>query len=192
MRLSMFRLPSRRREQRMANGFFSICSSPPAFSFVGSTRMLRRIARGNSFIRPTLIRAPIRARQTTRKAAMSKSAKRRSRRGFRHKRFMPNEEAAHREAAFAAIRRLYAELLPLWRFCRCGYCRRHKLCSGDVRPCLQRAWPLIPAKLQDEACRQVIAGGPRRIPPATHTEWQLPGFRRPISFTRTDFRTGDF
>jgi hypothetical protein len=104
---------------------------------------------------------------------MNRSRKGRSRRGRRAKRPTPGEEAAQREAAFAAIRRLYAELLPLWRFCERGYCRRHKRCSGNVEPCLQRAWTLIPEKLQDEAQAQVIVGGPRRMAPATHMEWQL-------------------
>jgi len=107
---------------------------------------------------------------------MSKNRKKRNRRR-RPRCLTPDEEVAEREVAFAAIRRLYAESLPLWRFCRSGSCRRHRPCgSGDVRPCLARTWPLVSEKLQDEAYRQVIAGGPRRIPPATHMEWQLRQF----------------
>jgi hypothetical protein len=78
-----------------------------------------------------------------------------------------------RKAAFAAIRLLYGEALPLWRFGRKGYCRRHKQCSGEIRPCLKRGWPLMPPALQKEACAQVAVGGPRRLPPSTHTEWML-------------------
>jgi hypothetical protein len=106
-------------------------------------------------------------------AIMSKR-KKRGRRGFTNKRLAPDKREAHREAAFAAIRRLYAELLPLWSFCRRGYCRRHKQCGGkDVWPCLQRCWPLMPPEVQTWAYREVIAGGPRRVPPASRVEWDL-------------------
>jgi hypothetical protein len=99
--------------------------------------------------------------------------KKRGRRGLWNKRLTPEEEVEQREAAFAATRQLYAESLPLWRSCRRGYCRRHKLCSGDVRPCLKLCWPLMPPKLQTQAMNQVIAGGPRRVRAATHTELHL-------------------
>lgn len=95
------------------------------------------------------------------------------RRGLFNKRLTPDEQAAQRDAAFAAIRRLYGEALPLWRFCRRGPCRRHKACAGDVGPCLNRGWPHMPPELQTEAHHTVMRGGPRRLPPATHTEWQL-------------------
>ena len=95
------------------------------------------------------------------------------RKGLYNKRLTPDEQAAQREAAFAAIRRLYAESLPLWRFCRRATCRRHQLCTGDVRRCLARGWPLVPAAAQESAHAQVRAGGPRQLPPATHTEWHL-------------------
>jgi hypothetical protein len=99
--------------------------------------------------------------------------KKRGQRGLWNKRLTPEEEVEQREAAFAAIRQLYAESLPLWRFCRRGYCRRHQLCSGDVRPCLKRCWPQMPPELQTRAMDQVIAGGPRRVRAATHNEWHL-------------------
>jgi hypothetical protein len=92
---------------------------------------------------------------------------------FHTKRLTPDEEAAQREAAFAAIRQLYREALPLWRTCPRGSCRRHQCCFGEARPCLKRGWPLMPPELQKRAQDQVIAGGPRRLPPATHLEWQL-------------------
>jgi len=63
------------------------------------------------------------------------------RRGLFNKRLTPDEQAAQREAAFDAIRRLYGEALPLWRLCQSGYCRRHQVCIGDVRSCLDRNWP---------------------------------------------------
>ena len=107
-------------------------------------------------------------------------AKRRSgrsgRRGFYNKRLTPEEEVAQREAAFAAIRLLYAQALPLWRACGRGDCRRHKSCHGETRACLKRGWPLMPPELQEQAYRQVMMGGPRRLPPATHTEWELRRF----------------
>ena len=78
-----------------------------------------------------------------------------------------------REAAFAAIRLLYIESLPLWRVCRRGYCRRHKCCLERNRSCLKRGWPLLPSEVQVQAFAQVRMGGPRRLPPATHLEWLL-------------------
>ncbi len=107
---------------------------------------------------------------------MTKRRKKSGRRGLHNKRLTPDEQVAQREAAFAAIRRLYAEALPLWRFCRRGYCRRHQQCSGEARHCLARGWPLMPAELQTQAFEEVIRGGPRRLPPATHTEWHLRRF----------------
>ena len=58
----------------------------------------------------------------------------------------PTEEGqrAQREAAFAAIRALYVESLPLWRVCGRAYCRRHHICGGDSRACIERGWPLMP------------------------------------------------
>jgi hypothetical protein len=94
-------------------------------------------------------------------------------RGLFSKRLTPEEEVAQRESAFAAIRRLYGAVVPVWRSCRRGHCRRHKLCSGDIRPCLKRGWPLLPAALQKAAYDQVVVGGRRRLPPATHMEWHL-------------------
>ena len=96
------------------------------------------------------------------------------RRGLYNKRLAPGEQEARREAAFAAIRRLYAEVLPLWSFCQRGYCRRHKQCNGkDVLACLQRGWLQMPPEVQTRAFREVIVGGPRRVPSASHVEWDL-------------------
>ena len=86
------------------------------------------------------------------------------------------ELKAQRRAAFVAIRALYAALMPLWRTCSRGYCRRHRCCNGEVRACLERSWPLLPKAEQNRICAQVAKGGPRRIPPATHTEWSLRRF----------------
>jgi hypothetical protein len=107
---------------------------------------------------------------------MPAKRKKSKRRGLFNKRLTPDEQAARRDAAFAAIRNLYGEALPLWRFCGRGTCRRHKLCAGDVRLCLERGWPRLPPELQVEAHHAVMRGGPRRLAPETHTEWQLRRF----------------
>ena len=107
---------------------------------------------------------------------MAAGRKKSKRRGLFNKRLTPDEQAAQREAAFEAIRRLYGEALPLWRFCQSGYCRRHKVCIGDIRSCLDRGWPHMAPELQTQAHHAVMRGGPRRLSPATHTEWQLRRF----------------
>jgi hypothetical protein len=81
-----------------------------------------------------------------------------------------------RDAAFAAIRRLYCESLPLWRSCARGFCRRHRCCGGDGAVCLPRTWPLMPPEVQQRAHDLVWNGGPRRVRAATHMEWVLRGY----------------
>lgn len=88
---------------------------------------------------------------------------------------------AQRTAAAAAVRRLYCEVLPLWRTCARGYCRRHRCCNGDSSACLQRTWPLLPPERQQRAYDQVVRGGPRRLHAATRAEWRLRG-QRPSGF----------
>ena len=83
---------------------------------------------------------------------------------------------AQRDAAFTAIRQLYCEVLPLWRTCSRGYCRRHRTCRAGGAGCLPRAWKLTPADAQQRACDLVRRGGPRRLRPATHTELRLRRF----------------
>jgi hypothetical protein len=61
------------------------------------------------------------------------------RRWIAWRRLRPEEEAQHRKAAFTAIRKLYAEVVPLWASCRRGACRRHRCCGGDIRACLERS-----------------------------------------------------
>ena len=107
---------------------------------------------------------------------MAARRKKSKRRGLFNKRLTPDEQAAQREAAFEAIHRLYGEALPLWRFCPSGYCRRHQVCIGDVRSCLDRGWPHMAPELQMQAHYAVMRGGPRPLSPATHTEWQLRRF----------------
>ena len=95
----------------------------------------------------------------------------------------PNEfEAAQqRHAAFAATRKLYAEVAPLWRVCLRAVCRRNACCRGDAEQCIMRAWDRFPVADKNRAWRAVQYGGPRRIPPATAAEKYL---RR---YPRSDF-----
>jgi hypothetical protein len=90
--------------------------------------------------------------------------------------FTPEEEAARSDAAFAAIKRLYAEVLPVGEACPRGRCRRHKRCFGDLGPCLKRVWALTPPQAQERAYNQVRSGGPQRMPPATDKERHLRRF----------------
>jgi len=75
------------------------------------------------------------------------------------------------DAAHVATWRLYCEVLALWRGCRNKKCRRHRRCLGEAAACLLRAQPTIPQARLMEAEKEVMAGGPRRVPPTTHLEW---------------------
>lgn len=77
------------------------------------------------------------------------------------------------DAAHAATWRLYCEALRLWRACRNKKCRRHRRCFGESAKCLLRALPSVPQARQLEAGKEVMAGGARRVPPATHLEWKI-------------------
>src|ERR1700692_1788115 len=85
----------------------------------------------------------------------------------RLKRLTPAQEKFMREEAFAAIRLIYCEALPLWRLCGRGECRRHRTCAGEKRPCLARGWALMAEDIRDRAYDAVTAGGPQRRPPGT-------------------------
>ncbi len=74
------------------------------------------------------------------------------------------------DAAHEATWRLYCDVFALWRGCGRKRCRRHRRCDGAPAPCLLRALPSIPFTAQSAAMRDVIAGGPRRLPPASHLE----------------------
>ncbi len=77
------------------------------------------------------------------------------------------------DTAHVATWRLYCEVLALWRACRIKKCRRHRRCLGEPAGCLLRALPTVPQAQQLEAAKAVLAGGPRRVPPATHLEWNV-------------------
>ena len=76
-------------------------------------------------------------------------------------------------AAHAATRRLYCDVLGFWTRCASRGCQRHRRCVGEPGQCLQRGMNDVPAPLRLAARAAVIAGGPRRLPPASHMEWQV-------------------
>jgi hypothetical protein len=92
------------------------------------------------------------------------------------------EHAKQRERAFAAIKKLYCEALPLWRVCARGFCRRNKSCRGEAEACLIRGWKLFPVAERNRAWREVGRGGPRRLPPQTALEKGLRHYP-PSNFT---------
>ena len=96
----------------------------------------------------------------------------------------PNEfeEVRQRNRAFAAIKKLYCESLPLWRVCARGFCRRNKCCRGNPEKCLYRGWKLFSGAEQNLAWAAVQNGGPRRLTPATAMEKGLRHYP-PSNFT---------
>jgi hypothetical protein len=44
---------------------------------------------------------------------------------------------------------------------------------GDPFPCLRRGLLTVPPQRLEEPKSEVIAVGPRRLPPATHAEWNI-------------------
>jgi len=77
------------------------------------------------------------------------------------------------DAAHVATWQLYCEVLALWRPCRNKKCRRHRRCLGAPAACLLRGQPTVPQARLMEAAKGVMAGGPLRVPPATHLEWTV-------------------
>jgi hypothetical protein len=77
------------------------------------------------------------------------------------------------DAAHIATHRLYCDALAFWRRCSLRTCRRHRRCLGEPTGCLMRGLPYVPPSRRLRAQKQVIAGGPRRVPPATHIEWYV-------------------
>ena len=91
------------------------------------------------------------------------------------------------DAAHAAVWRLYCAVFGFWRACSGKQCRRHRRCLGEPAGCLMRGLPAVPEERRPTAANEVMAGGPRRIPPATHLEWVV---RREPLPTLTSWRTG--
>jgi hypothetical protein len=83
------------------------------------------------------------------------------------------EGRAQIDAAHVATQRLYCDTLRLWRRCKRRACKRHRHCCGDAALCLTRGLIHVPPSKRLRAREQVIAGGTRRIAPATHVEWSI-------------------
>jgi len=77
------------------------------------------------------------------------------------------------DAAHIATYRLYCDAFGLWRRCRKPSCKRHRRCTGEPHACLVGGLPFVPPAEQLKVQKDMIAGGPRRVPPATHFEWQV-------------------
>ena len=85
------------------------------------------------------------------------------------------------DAAHEATWRLYCEVLGFWRRCKVRRCRRYRRCLGEPAGCrrclgepagcLMRGLPSVPEAQRLAAAKEVVAGGPRRLKPATHLEW---------------------
>ncbi len=91
------------------------------------------------------------------------------------------------DAAHVAVWRLYCEVFRFWRACPVKSCRRHRRCLGEPAGCLMRGLPAVPEQRRLTAANEVIAGGPRRVAPATHLEWVV---RREPLPALTSWRTG--
>jgi len=83
------------------------------------------------------------------------------------------EGRAQVDEAHIATQRLYCDVLRFWRRCSSRSCKRHRRCVGEPTGCLKRGLPAVPPAERLKAQAEVIAGGPRRIAPATHIEWTV-------------------
>jgi hypothetical protein len=81
------------------------------------------------------------------------------------------EGRAQVDAAHIATHRLYCDALGFCRRCVKRPCKRHRRCAGEPTGCLLRGLPSVPQAQRLKAQKEVIAGGPRRVAPATHIEW---------------------
>jgi len=81
------------------------------------------------------------------------------------------EGRALMDAAHLAVYRLYCDAFGFWRSCKKGPCRRHRRCCGNQAACLMAGLPFVPPAERVKAEKEVITGGARRVPPATHAEW---------------------
>jgi hypothetical protein len=81
------------------------------------------------------------------------------------------EGRAQVDAAHLATQRLYCDALRFWRRCSSRACRRHRRCAGEPAGCLMRGLIHVPPSRRLKAQQAVIAGGSRRLAPATHVEW---------------------
>jgi hypothetical protein len=90
-----------------------------------------------------------------------------------HKRRSFEQGKAEIDAAHIATQRLYCDALRFWRRCSLRTCKRHRRCCGAPTACLLRGLMFVPPSRRLRAQKKVIAGGPRRMPPATHVEWLI-------------------
>ncbi len=97
------------------------------------------------------------------------------------------EGKAQVDAAHVATWRLYCEVLKFWRGCPRAACKRHRRCLGEPARCLMRGLPSAPLAERLKAEQAVIAGGPRRVAPASHIEWTI---RRNALATLTAWKLG--
>jgi hypothetical protein len=72
--------------------------------------------------------------------------------------------------AHYATHRLYCDVFGFWRGCKLRMCKRHRRCIGEATLCLMRGLSKVPLARQHLAKKKVVAGGPRRLPLATHVE----------------------
>ena len=96
-----------------------------------------------------------------------------------NKRYTRQQQQTMQTTARAAVQRLYCDVLELWKDCANKPCKRHRRCASEPGACLKRGIASVPRHRLDALRAAVIAGGPRRIPPATHKEWGLR--RTPLS-----------
>jgi len=76
------------------------------------------------------------------------------------------------EDAHATVWRLYNDVFGFWRICRKKPCRRNRrCCTGEPARCLMVGLTSVPPAERPKAQKDVIAGGPRRIPPKNHMEY---------------------
>ena len=90
-----------------------------------------------------------------------------------NKRYTPRQQQELRNAALAATQRLYCDVLELWRACAGKRCRRHLRCMGEPGRCLRGGWANVSHRQERRVYAQVLAGGPRRVAPANHKEWNM-------------------
>lgn len=74
------------------------------------------------------------------------------------------------DEAHYATHRLYCDVFGFWRGCKLRMCKRHRRCIGEATICLTRGLSTVPMARQRLAKKEVIAGGPRRQPLASHVE----------------------
>ena len=94
-----------------------------------------------------------------------------SEKGNYHKRRTYEQGKAEIDAAHRMTFRLYG-IRCLWHRWRGGAASGSRAVSVPAA-CFGRALPFVPPSLQAARAKQVIAGGPRRIPLATHVEWMV-------------------